>query len=56
MYGGDYPYNIQKWEDGSIQGRSRMEDLAVLMQLLDKTGVKVEDIFFNNISNFLQIK
>lgn len=56
MYGGDYPYNIQKWEDGSIHGRSRMKDLAVIMQLLDKTGMKAEDIFFNNICNFLQIK
>lgn len=55
MYGGDFPYNLQKWEDGSIHGRSRTEDLSVLFGLLEKTGVNPEDIFYNNVCHFIKM-
>ena len=55
MYGEDFPYNLQKWEDGSIHGRSRVDDLKVLLELLNRAGVDPDDIFYNNASRFLNI-
>lgn len=53
MYGGDYPYNFQKWEDGSLHGKDRIIDAKYLLYLLQKSEAKLEDIFYHNIRNFL---
>lgn len=54
MYGEDFPYNIQKWEDGTIHGRDRMADLDYLFEIiLKETPKATEYIFYKNVKRFL---
>lgn len=46
MYGGDYPYNHQVWEDGSRHGLDRKEELTLLEQFLTSVSAERKDDFY----------
>ena len=54
MYGGDYPYNCQVWEDGSRHGLDRKEELTLLQQFLTSVTAEQKDAFYcQNAQAFL---
>lgn len=56
MYGGDYPYNRQIWEDGSQHGLDRKEELALLQQFLTFVTEEQKDAFYHrNAEAFLAL-
>lgn len=54
MYGEDFPYNIQKWEDNSIHGKDRIADLKFLEEFIfDEDADLIDSIFYNNVKMFM---
>lgn len=57
MYGGDYPYNRQIWEDGSRHGLERKEELALLQEILTSVTADIRDAFYcRNAQEFLGLQ
>ena len=56
MYGGDFPFDIQKWEDGSIHGNGRMEDIKMLERIISTIDADEKNaIFYDNCFIFLNL-
>ena len=54
MYGGDYPYNRQVWEDGSCHGLDRKKELTLLQEFLTSVTEEQKDAFYcRNAQAFL---
>lgn len=54
MYGGDFPYNKQVWEDGSRHGMARTDELTLLSQVLSVLGGEIQERFYyQNACRFL---
>lgn len=56
LYGGDFPYNLQKWEDGSVHGTDTITDLKFLLEMVFVGNESLENyVFYKNTMEFVGI-